>query len=219
MTTESSSAPASTSDAGSTIIDEDVEIHGAMKVKGGKNVVVRGKIIGEIESGGSITVDDCGMIHGSISAKSLVVSGRVETDQSVSVTGLLTMLSGGVLIASKISYGDLSHESGARMSGQLEPCARVEKEFRVERSVDRAPPVNVAPNARPLGGALGRSLGAILGQGAGAPVAVDKPTPVDGVASLPFHVDATQGVVERNFEPVQTQPEQNSLRELESVGA
>lgn len=220
MKSESSFSAAPNNDTGATIIDEDVEIHGAMKVKGNKNVVVRGTIIGEIESNGTITVDGCGVIRGAIEAKDLIVSGRIETDQAVSITGLLTMLSGGVLIASKISYGDLSHERGARISGQLESCARVESDFRVERPAP-VPLVTAGGLGRSQGGALGRSMGAILGHSAGpiAAAAVNMPKPVDGVAPLPFHADAAKGVGASEFTTEEVQTEERSRRELEGVGA
>lgn len=109
-----------------TVIDVDVEIRGVVKIKGEKGFIVRGLVEGEIESNGLVSIDEGGIVHGSIFTRDLIVSGRVETELEVSILGLLTVRKGGVLIASKISYGDLNHEAGARMSGQLAPCEHVE---------------------------------------------------------------------------------------------
>lgn len=105
-----------------TVIDTDVEVHGSLKSNGLKNIIIKGIVKGELESKGHILIDVGGVIRGSIVAKDLTISGRVETTSDVRVFGQLTICRGGVLIAKKIAYGDLSHESGARMMGQLEPC-------------------------------------------------------------------------------------------------
>lgn len=182
-------------DATPTIIDSDVEIHGKIVIKGEKNIVIKGFLKGEIESTGRVTVDVSGKVHGSIHTRELIVEGRIETDMDVAVSGVLTVRKGGILIASKISYGDLCHESGARMTGQLEPYESLEREvsLRSEKLGSNKPnqaqsyqknntssdtPINT--HLTPVTTFLGSNQ---HGQSSSAP------KPVEGVTSLPFRSD------------------------------
>jgi len=61
-------------------------------------------------------------VRGAVSARKLIVSGHVECPESrIEVRGLLAMKRGGTISAQTIAYGDLEHERGARLSGELEP--------------------------------------------------------------------------------------------------
>lgn len=125
-----------------TVISPDMEFTGTLKIRGGRSLSIHGVFRGEIESDGQITVEKSGAIYGSIATHNLQVSGLVQTDQEVQVRGVLSMLRGGQLIAKKISYAELEHETGARISGQLEPYEPlVNKEQQIEDRV-----VVVTPN-------------------------------------------------------------------------
>jgi len=189
MTNESGRDAAATPDTSATVIDADVEFCGKLRIKGRKPIVVRGVIDGEIESNGVIDVNEGGVVRGAINTDELIVAGRVETDKEVCVNRLLTMKKGGVLIAAKIIYGDLKHEAGARLTGQLEPCeppAAAASEQLSHQANSRAEllrPISVPPSAN--------TAKSVVGQ---VPAAAAAPLAVRGVSDLPFRSDVKPAV-------------------------
>lgn len=181
---------------GATIIDSDVEFIGKLKIKSNKRVVIRGIIEGEVESDGAISVDAGGVVRGSINTRQLIVAGRIETDQDVNVVGRLTMKKGGFLSAKRIIYGDMTHESGARISGQLEPCETPYEEVEAEIDIPdftKFPVIGrtgVGASALAPRSALGKSLASVMNAHNAAPVPAIAPTPIEGVESLPFNSES-----------------------------
>jgi cytoskeletal protein CcmA (bactofilin family) len=175
-TTQAGNTSANAND-GTTIIDQDVEIQGVLRISGQKSIVINGRVEGEIHSDGHVRVDTVGVINGSINAEDMVIAGRVDTDKDVNVVGRLTVCKGGVLIANRIIYGDLSHESGARMSGQLEPRSQEGQE---SAGISKFTGGHSAPKQR---SALGQSVAAVMG--AGTPS-----TPFESIRTLPFNESA-----------------------------
>lgn len=184
--------------ANATIIDADVEFHGTLKIKGGKQVCIRGLVDGQIESNGDLVIETGGVVRGAITTKNLTVSGQVETDQVVEIRGLLSVEKGGVLTASKIIYGNLSLATGARLTGQLEPGASSVDESEVVR------PAHSMESRKPSS-ALGQSLSSILNH-PGVPVV---PVATPSINKLPFLVDEVVKGPSSNL---------NEVRELEKVG-
>jgi cytoskeletal protein CcmA (bactofilin family) len=105
-----------------TTIDPDVEIHGRIVVRSDKCMLIEGTVNGEIVSAGTVIVGEGAAVRGAVSARNLIVSGHVECPESrIEVRGLLAMKRGGTISAQTIAYGDLEHERGARLSGELDP--------------------------------------------------------------------------------------------------
>lgn len=104
-----------------TVIGEDVELDGDLVMRGSHDAVVRGVLNGTVVASCRLVVEQRGSVFGPIAAKNLTVMGRIETDLDINVNGVLDVKKGGHLTARRIAYCELEHESGARLSGQLEP--------------------------------------------------------------------------------------------------
>ena len=160
MSLNESLSDAASDEESCTTIQKEIEIIGTLRVKNNRRVIVKGSVQGQIESDGVVEVDASGRVDGKICTQALIVSGRVQTEQSVIVRGRLTMQKGGVLIAKLIRYGDLEQCSGSRMQGMLEPYTEgqddpediplpvnivVDRLTRVAGPVERAAAANTVP--------------------------------------------------------------------------
>lgn len=97
----------------STIIGQDAELEGQLKVKA--SMRIDGKIKGELEAADTVTIGSEGVISGNISARDIVVGGRVEG--SLNASGKI------VLEANSVLGGDLKAsrliiEEGAVFNGK-----------------------------------------------------------------------------------------------------
>jgi cytoskeletal protein CcmA (bactofilin family) len=61
-----------------SLIDEGVACHGKLVITNGKTLLVSGSVFGGIDSNGSVIINQGGLVHGAISAKSLQVAGTIE---------------------------------------------------------------------------------------------------------------------------------------------
>jgi len=145
-----------------TTIDPDVEIHGRIVVRSDKCMLIEGTVTGEIVSAGTVIVAEGAAVRGPISARQLIVSGAVECpEHRIEVRGLLAMRKGGSISAQTIAYGDLEHERGARLSGELDPLELDPLELPAEeRELTIGPSRSGAPVAgAPTVGAIRPALG------------------------------------------------------------
>lgn len=180
------------------MIDEDVEIQGRLTVRGCRELVVRGLVDGHIESAGRVVIDAGGVLRGTLSARELEVAGRIEGGELVRVEGLLDMRSGGQLHAGRIVYGELQHERGARMSGELAPLdspAPAQRERLDRGQAERGPKdgsfaeVEVEPSA-PKAWPTVFGPPVLDAPAEGATVTpLRRPEPLSGVGDLAFRSD------------------------------
>jgi cytoskeletal protein CcmA (bactofilin family) len=159
-----------------TTIDSGIEFKGVIRIKGNKSVVVRGLVEGEIHSDGSLAVAEGGVIRGAVTALHLEVAGKIESDATVEVHGLLSMKKGGTLAAKKVVYADLDHERGSKLAGELVPMEgrrADDAEVGPKASVAAATAIPGAPGLRTVdtGSADGSS---------------QRPAPVHGVSHVAF---------------------------------
>lgn len=96
-----------------TIVGEDTVVHGGINLNG--NIIVYGKVFGDIKTDGAIRVAACAKIDGSLSGQNIHISGNVEGN----INGL-----GKVILGNKANLlGDIKAsqiviEEGARFVGK-----------------------------------------------------------------------------------------------------
>jgi cytoskeletal protein CcmA (bactofilin family) len=95
------------------ILSSDVEIKGSLKFS--NDLIIDGKIEGEVTSDGSLTVGENAYVVGEIRTKSVVIFGRVQGN--ISVTERCELKSNAVL-EGDIVAGTLSIEEGATFMGK-----------------------------------------------------------------------------------------------------
>lgn len=95
------------------ILSNDVEIKGSLKFS--NDLIIDGKIEGEVMSDGSLTVGENAHVKGEIKTKSVVIFGRVEGN--ITVTERCELKANAVL-EGDVSAGTLSIEEGATFMGQ-----------------------------------------------------------------------------------------------------
>ena len=103
------SAPISTH---KNILSSDVEIKGSLKFS--NDLIIDGKIEGEVTSDGSLTVGENAFVQGEIRTKSVVLFGRVQGN--ITVTERCELKSSAVLEGDVVA-GTLSIEEGATFMG------------------------------------------------------------------------------------------------------
>ena len=79
----------------SSILGPELEIHGDVKVSG--SLLIYGKVFGNIQSNGAVQTANGSVINGNISAKDVVIGGKVDGDLDVE---------------KKVTLGDTSYFSG-----------------------------------------------------------------------------------------------------------
>ena len=94
------------------ILSSDVEIHGNLKFS--HDLIIDGKIEGEVTSDGSLTVGENARIKGEIKTKSVTVFGKVEGNITVSER---CELKSNAELLGDIKAGTLSIEEGATFMG------------------------------------------------------------------------------------------------------
>lgn len=105
-----------------SIIEEGMVVEGRITYKGAGLLVIHGTVKGDIVSEGSVKIEQTGIVNGVLLCRNADIGGLVNCqDKEIQVRGLLHMRRTGVVNASKIMYGELEHERGARLAGALMP--------------------------------------------------------------------------------------------------
>lgn len=99
-------------DTTDTLIGEGTAFEG--KIKSEASIRVDGRIIGDIESSGNVTIGESGDARSNIVARDLILAGKVTGN--VEVTGTLTIRTTGLLIGD-LSAGSLIIEAGGLFQG------------------------------------------------------------------------------------------------------
>ena len=95
------------------VLSNDVEIKGSIKFS--HDLIIDGRIEGEVLSDGALTVGENATIKGEIKTRTVVIFGKVEGN--VAVTERCELKSNATLIGD-ISAGTLSIEEGATFDGR-----------------------------------------------------------------------------------------------------
>ncbi|MCA1962813.1 MAG: polymer-forming cytoskeletal protein [Prosthecobacter sp.] len=95
------------------VLANDVEIKGSIKFS--HDLIVDGKIEGEVHSDGALTVGENALIKGEIKTRSVVIFGKVEGN--ITVVERCELKSNAILVGD-IAAGTLSIEEGATFMGQ-----------------------------------------------------------------------------------------------------
>jgi cytoskeletal protein CcmA (bactofilin family) len=113
---KTATAPVRTASPMSTnknILSSDVEIKGSLKFS--NDLIIDGKIEGEVTSDGSLTVGENAYVQGEIRTKSVVLFGRVQGN--ITVTERCELKSSAVLEGDVVA-GTLAIEEGATFMGK-----------------------------------------------------------------------------------------------------
>ena len=94
------------------VLANDVEIKGSIKFS--HDLIIDGKIEGEVHSDGSLTVGENALIKGEIRTRSVIIFGKVEGN--ITVTERCELKSNAILVGD-IEAGTLSIEEGATFMG------------------------------------------------------------------------------------------------------
>jgi cytoskeletal protein CcmA (bactofilin family) len=95
-----------------TILGEGIIVTGNIQLKG--NIIIYGKVAGDISTDGAITVSTTARIHGQLNGENLNIGGKVEGNvvaKSKVVLGEMALLKG------DISASQIVIEDGARFEG------------------------------------------------------------------------------------------------------
>lgn len=95
------------------VLANDVEIKGSIKFS--HDLIIDGKIEGEVISDGSLTVGENALIKGEVKTRSVIIFGKVEGN--ITVQERCELKSNAILVGD-ISAGTLSIEEGATFMGQ-----------------------------------------------------------------------------------------------------
>ena len=95
-----------------TILGEDTTITGNVQLKG--NIIIYGKVTGDIYTDGTITVSTTARIHGQLNGENLNIGGKVEGN--VVAKGKV-FLCETALLKGDISASQIVIEDGARFEG------------------------------------------------------------------------------------------------------
>lgn len=105
------SAPIMTSSK--NVLSNDVEIKGSIKFS--HDLIIDGKIEGEVLSDGSLTVGENALIKGEVKTRSVIIFGKVEGN--ITVQERCELKSNAILVGD-IAAGTLAIEEGATFMGQ-----------------------------------------------------------------------------------------------------
>mgnify|MGYP002862837164 FL=1 len=95
------------------VLSSDVEIKGSIKFS--HDLIIDGKIEGEVVSDGSLTIGENALIKGEVKTRSVIIFGKVEGN--ITVNERCELKSNAILVGD-ISAGTLSIEEGATFMGQ-----------------------------------------------------------------------------------------------------
>lgn len=98
--------------SGKNVLSNDVEIKGSLKFS--NDLIIDGKIDGEVISDGSLTVGENAVVKGEIKTKSVTIFGKVEAN--VTVTERCQLKTNAVL-EGDVAAGTLAIEEGATFMG------------------------------------------------------------------------------------------------------
>ncbi len=131
--------------SGKDILSSDVEIKGSIKFE--KELLIDGKVEGEINSDGVLTIGENADIRGEIKTKSITVYGRVHGNITV---GERCELKARCTLQGDLKAARLVIEEGATFIGKSEVTTGKAAPARPEivRSDDAAPPVKAAFGVR-----------------------------------------------------------------------
>jgi cytoskeletal protein CcmA (bactofilin family) len=110
FTPQRAASPSMTSSK--NILSNDVEIKGSIRFS--NDLIIDGKIEGEVHSDGSLTVGENALIKGEIKTRSVVLFGKVEGN--ITVAERCELKSNAILVGD-IEAGTLSIEEGATFMG------------------------------------------------------------------------------------------------------
>jgi len=119
QTQRSHSAPVMTTSK--NVLSNDVEIKGSIKFS--HDLIIDGKIEGEVISDGSLTVGENALIKGEVKTRSVIIFGKVEGN--ITVTERCELKSNAILVGD-IAAGTLSIEEGATFMGQSQVGKKAE---------------------------------------------------------------------------------------------
>lgn len=118
------------------ILSSDVEIHGNLKFS--HDLIIDGKIEGEVTSDGCLTVGENARIKGEIKTKAVTVFGKVEGNITVSER---CELKSNAELLGDIKAGTLSIEEGATFMGTSTVGAAARSSANASGSSSTKPPV------------------------------------------------------------------------------
>lgn len=95
------------------VLANDVEIKGSIKFS--HDLIIDGKIEGEVISDGSLTIGENALIKGEVKTRSVIIFGKVEGN--ITVAERCELKSNAVLLGD-ISAGTLAIEEGATFDGK-----------------------------------------------------------------------------------------------------
>jgi cytoskeletal protein CcmA (bactofilin family) len=95
------------------VLANDVEIKGSIKFS--HDLIIDGKIEGEVISDGSLTIGENALIKGEVKTRSVIIFGKVEGN--ITVAERCELKSNAILVGD-IAAGTLSIEEGATFMGQ-----------------------------------------------------------------------------------------------------
>jgi cytoskeletal protein CcmA (bactofilin family) len=95
------------------VLSNDVEIKGSIKFS--HDLIIDGKIEGEVISDGSLTIGENALIKGEVKTRSVIIFGKVEGNISVAER---CELKSNAILCGDIAAGTLSIEEGATFMGQ-----------------------------------------------------------------------------------------------------
>jgi len=129
-----------------TLIGEGTSFEGSIRSEGGLRV--EGRIVGDIECAGDVTIGESGVARSRIQARNIIISGQV--DGNVAATGKLTIKSTGKLHGN-LSTPELSVESGGIFHGTSEMNAGTEAEAAEGNAAAGRKPDGEAKTAKKIG--------------------------------------------------------------------
>ena len=115
----SHSAPVMTTSK--NVLANDVEIKGSIKFS--HDLIIDGKIEGEVISDGSLTVGENALIKGEVKTRSVIIFGKVEGN--ITVAERCELKSNAILVGD-IAAGTLAIEEGATFMGQSQVGKKAE---------------------------------------------------------------------------------------------
>lgn len=114
-----------------TVIDKGVTFEGTIVAEDSSSILVKGEVIGSIQSNGAVIVSKDGVIRGSVNAKKISVLGRIEKksgeESYIHAEEFLQIQETGRLTSTKVTYAELQLHFGAKISGELDPLPESEK--------------------------------------------------------------------------------------------
>lgn len=106
-------SPSPSMSSSKNVLSSDVEIKGSIKFS--HDLIIDGKIEGEVHSDGALTVGENALIKGEIKTRSVIIFGKVEGN--ITVQERCELKSNATLIGD-IAAGTLAIEEGATFMGQ-----------------------------------------------------------------------------------------------------